>query len=57
MDIAQIVLLAGAANLVVLTAGVTLAVVRSLGGRRKRARSSKDGSSQRSSTDSGAAVS
>jgi hypothetical protein len=57
MDIAQIVLLAGAANLLVLTAGATLAVVRSLGGRRQRARSSRDGSTQQSSTDSGAAVS
>jgi hypothetical protein len=57
MDIAQIVLLVGAANLVVLTAGATLAVVRSMSRRRHARRPSGDGPTQHSSTDSGAAVS
>ena len=56
MDIAQIVLLVGAANLVVLTTGAILAVVRSLG-RRRRGPQSGDGQTQNSPTDSGAAVS
>jgi len=57
MDIAQIVLLVGAANLVVLIAGATLAVVRSLGRRRHAGRPPGNGGTQHSSTDSGAAVS
>ena len=55
MDIAQIVLLVGAANLVVLITGAVLAVARSLG--RRRGPQSGDGQTQNSSTDSGAAVS
>jgi hypothetical protein len=57
MDIAQIVLLVGAANLVVLVAGATLAMVRSVGRRRQSGRRSGDGPTHHSSTDSGAAVS
>jgi hypothetical protein len=56
MDIAQIVLLVGAANLVVLITGAVLAVARSLGRRRHGPRSG-DGQTQHSPTDSGAAVS
>lgn len=56
MDIAQIVLLVGAANLVVLTTGAVLAVARSVGRRRQGPRSG-DGQTQHSPEDSGAAVS
>ena len=55
MDIAQIVLLVAAANLVVLTTGAILAVARSLG--RRRGPQSGDGQTQNSPTDSGAAAS
>ena len=43
MDIAQIVLLVGAANLVVLTAGGILALVRSIGRRRRQPVHASDG--------------
>ena len=55
MDIAQIVLLVAAANLVVLTTGAILAVARSLG--RRRGPQSGDGQTQNSPTDTGAAAS
>ena len=58
MDIAQIVLLVGAANLVVLTTGAVLAMARSVGRRRQgQGPRSGDGQTQHSPEDSGAAVS
>jgi hypothetical protein len=48
MDIAQIALLVGAANLVVLTVGVILALFRSVGRRRGGAQRSSDRRTQHS---------
>lgn len=48
MDIAQIVLLVGAANLVVLTVGAIVAAVRSVMWRRRESERAADRRSQRS---------